>query len=1061
MFKSFSGLFCILALPAAFAATEPEAASAIKKFTVADGLEVSVWAAEPLLSNPVSFSFDESGHAFVAETHRLNNSVFDITQNTNWLHADLSFETVGQRKEFLENTFGANVGTLTKHSERLQMITAPSLGAPAQSSQTIAENFNQVESGLAAGVLAHGTNLWFSCIPDLWRFIDSNADGIPDEGKKLHSGFGVHIGVTGHDLHGLTMGPDGRIYFSIGDRGFNIEEKGKHFAFPHTGGVLRCDPDGSNLEVFAVGLRNPQELAFDDHGNLFAGDNDTAGPDNCRLIYVVRDGDYGWRCSYQHMNGFGPWVIENLWHGGQDGMLPHSGNPAQGPSGLAFYPGTGLPDSFQNHFFICDFPGGIWSFEVKPNGASFEMTNRQKFVWNTWPTDVEFGPNDGIYFSDWVGGWNMPEKGRIYRVRAKGGIDNHKTTELIAANFTNLPENKLVDLLAFADLRIRQEAQFELVNRGALRTLVKVAGEGSSEHSRLHAVWGLGQLGRKNPEALRASWATLQGLLKDGDPEIRAQVARLAAEAQIQNSAEQLEPLLEDSSPRVRFFAAEALEKLGAKNALPKMIEMAKASPEDAFLQHPVILAVSRMGDENLLKSLANDNEVAGRRIALLAMRRNTNAAVAQFLADEKLAVEAARAINDQPITEAFPKLAAFAVNAQTPKPVLWRVLNANFRIGGLEAAQRLAEFAAHKEYPENLRAEALEMLADWKKPDEVDRVVGLWRPIPERKADDAREALIGKFPGIATESSETILSALLAGVERLGCKVDPSILAGIFQKEKNPASVRIQALRSIASLEKAAGVEMIRKALSSKEASIRALACTLAAENPQQDSIEKLVQLARNDADISVKKAALKSLYNCNGSNVDKLFEDLASAMRGGTFPKELSLELLEGLKASKNPAVQALSSALESNRNAALLAGGNVERGSRIFHDRADVSCLRCHALNGAGGTVGPDLAGIGSRQTREYLLEAVEFPNKAIAKGFEQVVIAKKDGTGVAGLVKKETDETLTIESPEDGLIEVKTAEIKSRQRTLSAMPEGLGGMLTPFELRDLIEYLASLK
>jgi putative heme-binding domain-containing protein len=73
----------------------------------------------------------------------------------------------------------------------------------------------------------------------------------------------------------------------------------------------------------------------------------------------------------------------------------------------------------------------------------------------------------------------------------------------------------------------------------------------------------------------------------------------------------------------------------------------------------------------------------------------------------------------------------------------------------------------------------------------------------------------------------------------------------------------------------------------------------------------------------------------------------------------------------------------------------------------------------------------------------------------------VIAKKDGTGVAGLVKKETDETLTIESPEDGLNEVKTAEIKSRQRTLSAMPEGLGGMLTPFELRDLIEYLASLK
>src|SRR5947209_4730486 len=155
-----------------------------------------------------------------------------------------------------------------------------------------ADGFNTPEAGIGAGLLARHGKVWYTCIPDLWLLADTKGTGKADYRKSLHYGFGVHTAYLGHDCHGLRMGPDGRIYFSMGDRGLHVETAGKVVSNPDSGAVLRCDPDGSNLEIVAVGLRNPQELAFDQYGNLFTGDNNADGGDAARLVYNVEGGDH-------------------------------------------------------------------------------------------------------------------------------------------------------------------------------------------------------------------------------------------------------------------------------------------------------------------------------------------------------------------------------------------------------------------------------------------------------------------------------------------------------------------------------------------------------------------------------------------------------------------------------------------------------------------------------------------------------------------------------------------------------------------------------------------------
>ena len=673
-----------------------------------EGLSVELFAAEPHLANPVAFWMDEKGVAYVAETFRLNDGVTDTRGHMDWLDDDMACQTVADRVAMYKKFLGSKFESFHVEHDRIRRIVDQNGDGVADLATVFADGFNDPAVGLGAGVLARKGDVYYTCIPGLWKLRDTRGDGRADERKLLHDGYGVHVGFLGHDLHGLKFGPDGRLYFSIGDRGFNVKTIDGHtLAMPDTGSVLRCNPDGTELEVFASGLRNPQELAFDQYGNLFTGDNNSDSGDRARWVYLVEGGDSGWRIGFQFLEdpySRGPWNEERLWYPSFAGqaayIVPPIINLADGPSGLAYDPGASLlPKQYNNHFFLVDFRGssgssGIRSFALEPSGASFKVVDSKEFLWRALATDVDFGPDGALYFSDWVEGWDKPNKGRLYRVTDPSRLGDpvvREVKDVLARGMERCDFDELTRFLAHADMRVRQEAQFELAKRGeaAWPALAKIAGLGSGTLPRIHAVWGLDQVARASRDRRRL-WPVVGPLLGDPDPEVRAQAAKVLGDAREPEALADLIKLLTDPLPRVRFLAAIALGKLGRPQAIEPLLALLRANKDkDPYLRHAAVMGLAGSGKTAAWMKSSRDESPAVRMGVLLALRRDADPEIVRFLddPDPRLVLEAARAIYDVPIAAAMPRLAALPIKATAPLPLLRRILGAGFRQGGAEHA--------------------------------------------------------------------------------------------------------------------------------------------------------------------------------------------------------------------------------------------------------------------------------------------------------------------------------------------------------------------------------------
>jgi quinoprotein glucose dehydrogenase len=1079
-----------------------EAELAMKNFEVPAGLKVNLWAAEPMLVNPVAFNFDERGRAYVCETFRLHAGVGDIRGIMDWLDEELASRTVDGRMAEMKRHLGDRFQTYTNNSERIQLLEDTTGSGRADKSLIFAQGFNTAVDGIAAGVLARRGSVWYANIPNLWLLRDTNADGVADVRSSLHYGFGVRVGFLGHDLHGLHFGPDGKIYFSIGDRGSNVKTAdGRYVGEPDTGCVFRCEPDGTDLEVFAFGLRNPQDLVFDQYGNLFTGDNNSDSGDQARWVYLVEGGDSGWRVGYQFMEhpySRGPFNAEKLWYPQFEGqaayMVPPILNIASGPSGVAYYPGTGLNGQFKDHFFLVDFRGGpansgIHTFTLAPRGASFELTQPRHFIWGVLATDVKFGVDGAIYFSDWVEGWNMPGKGRIYRAQDPARERDPlviETRRLLAEGFERRSLKELGKLLEHADMRVRQEAQFALADQGseAVPLLKNIAKDNAHQLARIHAIWALGQIGAKlknvsggqkeTPEArlFRNALDPIITLLADRDAEIRAQCARVAGDCRCAAAGDGLLKLLRDESPRVRFFAAISIGKLGRVDALPAILTMLRENADrDPYLRHAGVMALARIGDVEALLQHAKDDSRSVRMGVLLALRRLQRSEITMFLddKDDALVLEAARAINDEPINGGLKELAALIDRKTRSEPLLRRVLNANFHYGTPETVKGLATFAARADAADDMRVEALQELTEWSHPSGRDRVIGLWRPVPAARRDQtAVDALQPVLAPLLRSAPVDVRIAALRAADHLAIT---NVGAEVFELATNTTAdveVRVAALRALPHLDQGRFEDAMKAAATDPNVELRKTATRLQSLVRQGNAAARLAATLEKGT-IGEKQVALAGLGALADPAADEIIGRELDRLREGHVDAAIQLDLLEAAsKRSSDTVKQKLAAYLDSKPKddplaefRETLAGGDAAQGKKIFSENPEAQCVRCHKINGEGGDVGPDLSHIGSQKDRHYLLESIVLPNKQIAQGFDSVRVTMKDEQSYAGVLKSETATELVLNSPDTGPITIRKSEIESRQKALSPMPEGIGQILSKQDLRNLVEYLSGLK
>ena len=1064
-----------------------EGEQALQRMKLPPGLVATLWAAEPMLANPVAFNFDEKGRIFVAETHRYRSSVLDIRDYMWTLENELANRTLEDQSAAIARHFGPEgVKELSIESERVRLLEDTDHTGVATKSTLYAEGFNSPLDGIASGVLARRGSVYFTSIPSVWKF---TGDQKAETRKEISRGYGVRFNFTGHDLHGLIFGPDGKLYFSNGDRGAHAKGPDGSLAdTPDEGAVYRCNPDGTQLEVFARGLRNPQSLAFTENGDLLTGDNDCDKGDEERLVYVVEGGDSGWRVGYQHplIDKDSPWLAEKLWQPRTKTTAAYLLSPIcnieDGPSGITYYPGTGLNDSYRGSLFITHFKGsvaksGIYTYNVKPKGAGYAIADSKPFLTSALPTDVKFGPDGRLYISDWADGWPKSKRGRIYAIsdpqHAKDALIL-ATQKLIAQDWTKASVAELTALLGHADQRVRQEAQFTFAERGAasVAPLAAAAQSATAPYARLHAIWGLGQLAAKNPAALDS----LRLLVTDADPEVRAQTLKVLGDARDATSAKALMAALKDDNNRVKFFAAQSLGKLQHAAAAAELIAALRANDDqDDYLRHALVMGLVGCNNVTALTAAMTSDSRAIRLGILLAFRRLGRAEIAKFLNDAEpyLVREAALAINDTPIVAAYPALAALITKPLTDEAVLFRVLNAHFRLGQPANAAALAAYAANPAGPEKLRAEAIAQLAHWPAPPARDRIVGNFRPLAEKNRDAsvASLALLPNLPRLLDAKTPSVIqAAVLKAIESLEIKGAADPLFAVLNDPKQSSTNRAAALRALDKLKDPRLPEAIKIAGKITSPQMRQAALPITARLSPEAAAPALANLITQGTPAE-QRTAFRALGTLQHPSAATVLTEQLRALAAGKVAPAVQLDLLNAAALRNEPEVKKLLADREAviAKNPDPLApfevslrGGDKDRGQKIFNNQPVLACVRCHKIGTeSGGEAGPNLADIGLKNDRSALLESILKPNAKIATGYDTIVLTLKSGGAAAGIVATETADMISLRNTDNQLVEVKKSNIAKRDSAPSGMPEIYGAILTKSELRDLVEYLASLR
>ncbi len=1078
--------------------------------TVAEGLQLSLWASDTLVNDPIAISIDDHGKVFYTWATRQTNSEFDVRSHRNWMEASISFRTVEDRRDFLRATFSEtnqegeqflkdlnNDGQLdwkdlTVEKEQVWFIEDSNGDGLANRSQLYLEDFHEEITDVANGLEAFNGEVFIAVGPDMWRTSDRDKDGVADLVKSISHGYAVHIGFGAHGMSGAKIGPDGRIWWGIGDIGMNVvDQEGNRWEYPNRGVVVRSELDGSNFEVYAAGVRNTHEFVFDKYGNLISVDNDgDHRGERERVVYLINGSDTGWRINWQFgkytdpkNNSYKVWMDENMHVPHQAGQaayfLPPITNYVNGPTGMVYNPGSALSESWYEHFFVAEFRGTpvnspLHAFTLVPRGASFEMESTREVVRGVLPTGVDFGPDGALYFSDWIDGWSPKGQGRVWKLDSDEAANRglrREVQDLLAGDFAPLSQENLQQHLGHQDMRVRQKAQFELASRGkkGLEPLMEAITQSDNQLARVHGIWGIGQIARKDDLSQADA---LIPLLTDSDAEIVTQAAKILGDVRYQQAAEAIVPLTSHPSLRVQLHATEALGRMAYKpafNAIVNLLE--KNNDQDIWLRHAGMVALARLQDEQALASLGDHHSKAVRLAAVVALRRMKSPLITRFLQDqdEDVVTETARGINDDlGINEALPALAESLI--ETPfenEALIRRAINANLRVGNEENIDYLVNYVQRASAPAGMRGEALQAMSTWSNPSVFDRVDGRYLGPVERDDSYLKQELAPILVALLGQNNPEVQLEAARAAGKLQLSGTDQLLTNLAGSHPQPG-VRSAALQALSELSSEGLTQALRQAFRDTDPEVRSTALAILPQSniPDEQAVA-LFQQIMNSGTFKEQQVALNSLASLtNVQAVDALGKYLGW-LENGKAASEIQLDIIEAVKAQNNQELNARLAVYEENKPEGPLSayletlrGGDRDKGHDIFYRNEAAQCVRCHTIFETGGTMGPGLAGVAARYSPEELLTALIAPSSSYAEGYQMVTLNLNNGETFTGLVESDNDQNITVKSGNQEARVFSKTDIAEITSIPSSMPP-MGQILTKREIRDVLAFLITLK
>src|SRR6185503_390961 len=370
------------------------------------------------------------------------------------------------------------------------------------------------------------------------------------------------------------------------------------------------------------------------------------------------------------------------------------------------------------------------------------------------------------------------------------------------------------------------------------------------------------------------------------------------------------------------------------------------------------------------------------------------------------------------------------------PEKAWSRAIDAAYRIGepGL-----LGPFVLRKDVPEAAVVDALRAMGEWANPSGRDRILHVWRPIPTRGPEAAASILGCGIDALLDEGSDAVKQAAATAAGALGMrKAAPKIVALVW---KGNPQVRIAALKALAALKDDNLTAAVTVAAADKDPNLRKEATKLIAQLKLPNSVALLEKVATEEGPVGARQNAISALGQFATPDADRALGNLMDALLSGKLPASLQLDVLEAA-AQKKGLKDKVASYQSGWKKEDLLAeyrqtleGGDAESGRRIFRDKAEASCTKCHKLKGQGGEVGPALDGIGAQKSREYLLEALLLPNKDIAQGFAQVVLLLKSDAVESGRIEAETPAEVALILTDGSRKKIATKDVQARKVGLS--------------------------